>query len=121
MVRTLTVLLVAAVVLGGLFFALRPDTSAEAPQEQTVELDIEGDTMTPSEIPVGEGDEVTFRINSDRQVSLHLHGYDLEEEIEPGETATLSFEADKTGRFEIEDERTAAGLGTLIVEPRQGR
>ena len=120
MFRTIALLLVAAFVLGGLFFALRPDTSAEGPQERMVEVEIQGDTMTPSEISVGEGDDVTLQINADRQVSLHLHGYDLEQELEPGETATLSFEADETGRFEIEAEGTGEELGTLIVEPRQG-
>lgn len=120
MARTLTLLLVAAVVLGGLFFALRPDTSTEGPQERTVELEIQGDAMNPSEISVGEGDDVTLRINTDHLVELHVHGYDLEQEVDPGETATLSFKADETGRFEIEDETTATGLGTLVVEPRQG-
>ena len=120
MFRTIALLLVAALVLGGLFFALRPDTSAEDPQERTVNLEIEGDTMTPSEITVGEGDELTLRVNADRQVEIHLHGYDLEQEVEPGASATLSFEADQTGRFEIEAEGTGEELGTLIVEPRQG-
>lgn len=120
MSRTLALILVAVIVLVGLFFALRPDTSAEGPQEQTVELEIEGSTMTPSDITVGEGDNVTLRINTDHPVELHMHGYNLEQEVEPGETATLSFEADKTGRFEIESHETGEELGVLIVEPSQG-
>ena len=120
MLRTLALILVAAIVLGGLFFALRPDNSAEGPQEQTAELNIEGNTMTPSQITVGEGDNVTLRLNTDHPVELHMHGYDLEQEVEPAETATLSFEADKTGRFEIENHETGEELGILIVEPRQG-
>ena len=121
MLRTLTLLLVAALILGGLFFALRPDTSAEGPQERTVEIEIQGDNMNPDEISVGEGDDVTLRLDTDHPVELHMHGYDLEQEVEPGETATLSFEADKTGRFEIENHETGEELGVLIVEPRQGR
>lgn len=74
--------------------------------------------MTPSEISVGEGDEVTLRITSESPVGVHVHGYDLEEEIEPGEPTTLSFEADTTGRFAIEDHETEEELGTLVVEPR---
>lgn len=120
MVRTLALLLVAVLVLGGLFFALRPDTSAEGPRERAVEVEIQGDTMNPSEISIGEGDNVTLQINADRQLNLHLHGYDIEKEVEPDETATLSFDADKTGRFEIEAEGTGTELGALVVEPRQG-
>lgn len=110
----------AVLVLGGLFFALRPDASAEGSRERTVEVEIQGGTMNPSEIPIGEGDDVTLRIKANRQLNLHLHGYDIEKEVEPGETATISFEADKTGRFEIETEGTGTKLGALVVEPRQG-
>lgn len=120
MLRTVALILVAAAVLGGLFFALRPETPAEGPQERAVEVEIQGDDMNPSEISVGEGDDVTLQITTDHPVELHVHGYDLEQEVEPGETATLSFEADRTGRFEIEDERTGTGLGALLVEPRRG-
>lgn len=59
-------------------------------------------------------------MTSDRPIELHLHGYDLEEEIEPGEPAEISFEADLTGRFEIENHDSEAELGALVVEPRQG-
>lgn len=76
--------------------------------------------MNPSEISIGEGDNVTLQINADRQLNLHLHGYDIEKEVEPGETVTLSLDADKTGRFEIETEGTRTKLGALLVEPRQG-
>jgi len=39
-------------------------------------------------------------------------------EIEPRETTTLSFEADLTGRFEIEDHESEEVLGVLLVQPR---
>ncbi len=120
MSRTLILILVAVLALGGLFLTLRPGPPTEGPQEHTVDLEIQGETMTPDEITVGEGDQVTLRITADRPVEFHLHGYDLEEEIEPGETATLSFETTLTCRFEIEDEQTQDELGALVVEPRQG-
>lgn len=75
--------------------------------------------MNPTEITVVQGDEVTLKITSERPVELHLHGYDLEKEIEPDETAELSFETDLTGRFTIEDEQTGTDLGTLVVELRR--
>lgn len=76
--------------------------------------------MTPAEITAGEGARVTLSITADRPVEFRLHGYDLEEEIEPGETVTLSFEAEPTERFEIGAEQKQTELGTLVVEPRQG-
>jgi len=116
--------LVTLIVLVALFFLLRPEFSAPESsdvgetQEQPVALAINGNTMSPDEVSVTEGDQVTLHITSDHPVELHMHGYDLDEEVEPGEPGELSFEATITGRFPIEDHDTEAELGTLLVQPR---
>ncbi len=120
MIRSFVLIAVVLLALGGLFVALRPDPSAEGPQERIADVEIRGDKMKPAEVAVEEGDEVTLRVSSDRPVGLHLHGYDRELETEPGETALLSFEATLTGRFEVEDHETGEGLGALVVNPRPG-
>jgi heme/copper-type cytochrome/quinol oxidase subunit 2 len=74
--------------------------------------------MNPDEIGVEEGDLVTLRLTSESPVEVHVHGYDLEGDVLPGEETNLSFEADVTGQFEIEDHETEAQLGTLLVQPR---
>ena len=74
--------------------------------------------MSPAEISVEEGDQVTLWWTSHTPVEVHLHGYDLEEEVSPGEETDLSFEANLTGRFEIEEHETETQLGTLLVQPR---
>jgi hypothetical protein len=51
-------------------------------------------------------------------MEFHLHGYDVEHETGPGQKAKLRFEADLTGRFEIEDHESEKELGTLQVCPR---
>jgi uncharacterized protein (DUF58 family) len=119
MVRVAVLGVVAVLVLGGLFVVLRPDPPAAGPEERTVEVELQADGMNPSEITVGESDRVTLSFTADRPRGLHLHGYDRQVEVEPGETATLSFKATRTGRFEVEDHDTGAELGTLIVEPRR--
>ena len=116
----LVLLALALLVLGGLFLALRPGAPSDAPQARTIELTVRDGTMAPADITVREGDRVTFTITSDRPVALHVHGYDLEQDVRPGESATLTFEATLTGRFEIEDEQTERTLGTLVVQPREG-
>lgn len=125
--RTLVLILVLVLGLVVLFFALRPappatetpDTPASTePQELSVDLEIRDSAMTPSQVAADEGDQLTLNITSDRPVEFHLHGYDLEAEVSSDEGATLSFEANLTGRFEIEDEQTQEELGTLIVVPR---
>lgn len=118
MSRTLVLLTLIVLGLGGLFFALRPAPREAGPQDREVELAVSDGAMTPDEVVLGEGDRVTLRISADRPIEFHLHGYDLEKEVEPGEPTELSFEADLTGHFEIEEEETQQELGTLIVEPR---
>lgn len=104
--------------LGRLFFALRLASLPEGAEEREIDLEIRGDAMTPDEVTLREGDSVTLRVNVDRLIDFHLRGYDLEQVVQPDETSELSFEADLTGRFEIEDEQAQAELGTLIVEPQ---
>jgi len=122
-VKHYRILIVTALVLlglGALFLALRPELTAttDEPREQVYDIEIEDDAMSPVEVGVGQGDQVTLRFTSDAPVEVHLHGYDLEEEVEPGEETELSFEAELSGQFEIENHETEAALGALLVEPR---
>lgn len=117
--RTIVVAVVVLVGLVALFLVMRPGPSqTSAPRERSIDLAVEDGAMTPEEIEVGEGDRVRLRVTSDEQMEVHLHGYDIEQEVTPGEPATLSFEADLTGRFEIEDHESEEVLGVLIVQPR---
>ncbi|MDQ3792837.1 MAG: cupredoxin domain-containing protein [Actinomycetota bacterium] len=121
--RTLIVTLLVLLALGGLFFALRPGPAgtsgpADGPRERVFTLSIKEGAMNPGEIEVREGDQVTLRMTSDEPAEVHLHGYDLEEEVSPGEATTLSFEADLPGRFEIEEHESEDVLGVFLVQPR---
>jgi len=126
--RVLILIPLLLLILVGLFFLLRPastpesaptpESATDGSQENTFDLAIAQGSMTPSEITLDEGDQVRFRITSDSPLEFHLHGYDLEAEVEPGEPGELAFEATITGRFEIENEETREELGTLLVQPR---
>ena len=116
--RILALALTSVLVLSGLFLVLRPDPPATAPAERSFEVEIRDDGMNPEEVSVREGDRVTMSFTSGRPVEIHVHGYDLEREVGPGEAAELSFEADLTGRFPVEDHETEDELGILVVEPR---
>ncbi len=127
--RTVVVIVVVILGLSVLFLALRPDstsskddepteTPADEPQERVYDVVIDSGVMDPAEISAEEGDFVTLRLTSASPVEVHVHGYDLEGDVLPGEETALSFEADATGQFEIEDHETEAQLGTLLVQPR---
>lgn len=65
-----------------------------------------------------EGDTVRFRVRADTADEVHVHGYDLMREVEPGRTVTIFFPADITGIFEIELETAGEQIAQLRVDPR---
>jgi FtsP/CotA-like multicopper oxidase with cupredoxin domain len=65
-----------------------------------------------------EGETVRFRVTSDVDEEVHVHGYDIAKDIPAGETVTVSFKADITGIFEIEYEHAKEQIGQLRVDPK---
>jgi len=90
------------------------------PQERSFNINIaDGKPVAgPTMFRVKQGDTVTFNISSNTAGELHLHGYDLEVELDPGKTVTLSLTANATGRFLFEVEQTEVEIGFLEVQPR---
>jgi hypothetical protein len=64
-----------------------------------------------------EGDTVRFRVRSDTEDEIHIHGYDITKEVEPDKTAMVSFKASITGIFEIEFHGSGTQIAELRVEP----
>jgi plastocyanin len=56
----------------------------------------------PSIHKVKKGQTVRIIVTSDKADEIHVHGYEKEKELAAGETATIEFTADETGRFEVE-------------------
>jgi len=65
-----------------------------------------------------EGETVRFRVRHDSADHVHIHGYDIMKDLEPGKTVTVSFKATITGIFEIELEDSAEQIGELRVDPK---
>ena len=74
------------------------------PQERVFDLDIAGGSLDEEHrtLRVDHNDEVVLRITSDQEGNFHLHGYDLETSLTPGETAEMAFTANATGKFDFE-------------------
>ena len=64
-----------------------------------------------------QGDTVRFRVRADVTDHVHVHGYDLMKDVEPGKTIAFSFPATITGIFEIELEEAGEQIGQLRVDP----
>jgi FtsP/CotA-like multicopper oxidase with cupredoxin domain len=65
-----------------------------------------------------EGETVRFRVVSDVPEEVHVHGYDIAKDLEPGKVTTVSFPATITGIFEIEYEHAGEQIGQLRVNPK---
>ena len=66
---------------------------------------------------IDQGDKVVLVIRADSGEAVHLHGYNLEQEIVPGAAARMPFTADIAGRFELELHPTDTLLAVLEVKP----
>jgi len=53
-------------------------------------------------IKVKQGEAVELRWSSDQPVRLHLHGYDMEIAVKPGEPTVTALKARIAGRFAVE-------------------
>jgi hypothetical protein len=53
-------------------------------------------------IRVKQNDVVKLEWSTDKPMTVHLHGYDIEQELKPGTVTQMSFTARATGRFTIE-------------------
>jgi len=66
---------------------------------------------------IDQGDKVVLVVRTDSGDAVHLHGYNIEQEIVPGKPLRLPFTANIAGRFELELHPTDTLLAVLEVKP----
>lgn len=94
----------------------------------TVKTVVVRSTITPTSVEVKQGDTVVFAITNIEQTTDELHGfglldYNLNLVIDPGETKTVTFKADRPGVFPYYCTNFCSALhqemqGYLIVKPK---
>ena len=89
------------------------------PAEEVPVIMVEGGAPVGgvAELEYDVGDEVRFAVSSDAADEVHVHGYDIEQEIGPGEPTELAFTADLDGVYEVELHEGAAQIAELTVKP----
>jgi hypothetical protein len=101
------------------------ETEPSAPPEPEVSrIRVRGGTVVGGvqRVQASKGDTVRIVVTSDASDEIHLHGYDIYEDVGPGKPARFVFRADIEGIFEIESHVAEdAGrdplLARLVVEP----
>lgn len=63
------------------------------------------------------GEEIAFRVESDVAEEVHVHGYDLSQDVAAGGSVEFRFPADIEGIFEVELEELGEQIAELRVEP----
>ena len=104
-------------VMAGLVVAFAPlPVPAVAPQERTFEVDARQYAYSPSELKVNAGDTVTIKlVSTDVVHGLYVDGYDISVEADPGQSARLTFVADKPGSFRFRCNVTCGAMHPFMI------
>lgn len=124
-ISKMVLLAAAAAGLALLFLVLRPDPEPHVPspspsEASIVAVDVEvADGRVPGrkELDVPLGAEILLTVTSDVADEVHVHGYDVMADVEPGTPVELAFTADVPGVFEVELEDEGLLLIELTVTP----
>lgn len=63
------------------------------------------------------GQQVQFTVTSDAAEEVHVHGYNLKQNVAKGGSVTFSFPASDVGDHVVELEHTGVQIANLRIEP----
>lgn len=96
-------------------FAPLPN-SAPAPTERLYRVEAGDFAYSPAVLQVNPGDQVTIELASTDVVhGLYVDGYDLSVTADPGQPATLTFTANRTGAFRLRCSVTCGALHPFMI------
>jgi len=100
-----------------LLIAFSPIPSIQAaPKTVTIPIQAESFAFSPGVIHVNQGDQVVIELTSlDVVHGLYLDGYGLSTTSDPGQTASLSFTADKAGTYRFRCSVTCGALHPFMI------
>jgi hypothetical protein len=92
-------------------------SAANPPQTITVEVENAQPVGGIERAKVDEGDNVVLVVHSDVADEIHLHGYNLMQDVAAGGTARIAFVANVPGQFEAELEQRGVQIAEITVTP----
>jgi len=104
-------------VMAGLVVVFAPlPVRSIVPQERIFQVDARQYAYSPSELKVNAGDTVTIHLVSNDVVhGLYVDGYGASVEADPGQTATLTFVANKPGSFRFRCNVTCGAMHPFMI------
>jgi hypothetical protein len=111
-----------------LFAVLKGNGGSDSPSETKGTTKITFRNGTPvggvRDIDIAEGDPVRIDVTPDVPAEVHVHGYEIEKDVKPGQTAKFDFQATAEGVFEVEvhhlvngEDQTGVQVAELTVTP----
>jgi len=103
--------------MAGLVVAFAPlPAPVVAPQARGFRIDARQFAYAPSVLAVNSGDTVTIQlISTDVVHGLYIDGYNLAVEADPGQTAILTFTANKAGSFRFRCSVTCGAMHPFMI------
>jgi heme/copper-type cytochrome/quinol oxidase subunit 2 len=104
-------------VMAGLAVAFVPlPVPSSTHQERTIRIEASQFSYAPSEIQINPGDTVNIQlVSTDVVHGLYVDGYDISVEADPGQTATLTFIADRSGAFRFRCSVTCGAIHPFMI------
>jgi heme/copper-type cytochrome/quinol oxidase subunit 2 len=103
--------------MAGLVVAFAPlPVQTVAPQARTFRIEARQFAYAPSEFKVDPGDTVTIQlVSADVVHGLYIDGYGVSVEADPGQTATLTFTANKAGSYRVRCNVTCGAMHPFMI------
>ena len=103
--------------LTGLVVAFAPlPAHISTPIDRSFRVEASQFAYQPGEINVNPGDRVTIElVSTDVVHGLYVDGYGLSVKADPGQTATLTFVADKAGAFRLRCNVTCGAMHPFMI------
>ncbi len=70
-----------------------------------------------AELEFSAGEQIRFEVSADSAEEIHVHGYDISQNVAAGGSAEFSFPAEIEGIFEVELEELGTQIAELRVNP----
>ena len=96
---------------------LTTPSTAPTPSVRTITIVLKNGKVSPNgdRVDLDKGEPFVLDITSDRDDEVHVHGFDIEIEVEAGDHVQVPMTADRTGRFEVESHHPEMLIVTLQI------
>jgi hypothetical protein len=91
-------------------------TTTEKPEVATIVVKDGEPVGGVQDLSFPEGEQMRFTVEANIEDEVHLHGYDVEEEVAPGQPARFDLQASIPGVFELELHHAVTQIAEITVE-----